>query len=250
MARISERSVHRQSQVTSHGAGQVVILEAAGPLSDAVEDLDRATRLALAAEPRAVVCDLSRVVAPRTPGALRGLATTGRHPRDWPGVPVAVAGLAPHAGERLSRLPLGYHLVVSDSMSHALSCVLRAVCPTIRRQRLSPRRAAPSVARDFTGQTLCDWRLDHLNPVATLVVSELVSNAVTHARTDVVLSLAEHLGRLRLAVADTNPELPVPPGHGQTRGGGMMIVADHAKAWGVLPAQGGKVVWAVVGGLP
>jgi hypothetical protein len=161
-----------------------------------------------------------------------------------------MAGLAPRAGERLSRLPLGYHLVVSDSLSHALSCVLRATCPTIRRQRLSPRTAAPSAARQFTAETLCDWRLDHLTPVAALVVSELVSNAVMHARTEVVLSLAEHLGRLRLAVADKSPQALGAPGHGQTRGRGTIIVAEHAQAWGVLPARGGKVVWAVVGGLP
>jgi hypothetical protein len=161
-----------------------------------------------------------------------------------------MAGLAPRAGERLSRLPLGYHLVVSDSVSHALSCVLRAVCPTVTRQRLSPRPAAPSAARAFTGQALSDWGLDHLKPVASLVVGELVSNAVMHARTDLVLSLAEHRGRLRLAVADKAPEPPVPPGHGKTRGRGMVIVADHAEAWGVLPTHGGKVVWAVLGVSP
>ncbi len=248
MARISEPALQRQSVVRSHSVGQVVILDVAGPLSDAVEDLDRATRLALAGEPRGVVCDLSRVVAPGAPGALRGLATTGRHPRDWPGAPVAISGLTPRAGERLSRLPLGYHLVVSDSLAHALSWVLRVGCPAVKRQQLSPNATAPKEARDFVSQTLSHWQLDDRVPRASLVASELVSNAVLHARTDLELSLAEHRGCLRLAVADKSRDGRVSPGHGQTGGRGMPLVAAHAKAWGVLPGHGGKVVWAVLSG--
>ena len=246
MARNSERSWHRPNTVRSQTGRQVVILRAAGPLTDAVPDLDRATRYALSRGPRGVICDLSNVVAPGTPGALRALATIGRHPRDWPGVPVAVAGLAPRAGERLCRLPLGYHLVVSDSVAHALSWVLRAGCPAIKRQRLSPHPTAPRAARAFIHQTLSSWQIDDRIPAASLVASELVSNAVVHAGTDLELSLAAHRGCLRLAVADKSRNAPALR-HGEARGMGLAVVAAHATAWGVLPADDGKVVWAVLG---
>jgi hypothetical protein len=189
------------------------------------------------------------VVAPGAPGALRALATIGRHPRDWPGVPVAVAGLPPRAGERLCRLPLGYHLVVSDSLVHALTWVLRAGCPAIKRQRLSPHLAAPRAARAFIHQTLSSWQIDDRIPAASVVASELVSNAVVHAGTDLELSLAAHRGCLRLAVADKSPTAPA-LGHGETRRMGLAVVAAHATAWGVLPADDGKVVWAVLGASP
>jgi len=49
------------AQVRTHAVGQVVVLEVAGPLSDVIEELDRAIQLALADGPRGVVCDLSDV---------------------------------------------------------------------------------------------------------------------------------------------------------------------------------------------
>jgi hypothetical protein len=45
--------------VESHAVGQVVVLNVAGPLSDVVEDLDHAIRLALAQGPRGVACDMA-----------------------------------------------------------------------------------------------------------------------------------------------------------------------------------------------
>src|SRR5687768_3997503 len=68
--------------VRTRSLGQVIVLEVAGPLSDVIDDLDRSARLALAGEPRGVVFDLSKVTEVSAPGALRGLALNGRHPRD------------------------------------------------------------------------------------------------------------------------------------------------------------------------
>jgi len=79
------------------------------------------------------------------------------------------------------------------------------------------------------------------------VTRELINNAVRHARTDMVLSLAQDRGRLRVAVSDNNGGTPDIANDGQRRGTGMRVVAGAARAWGVLPADtGGKVVWAVL----
>src|SRR5664279_4766487 len=90
---------------------QVTVLEVAGQLSDAVEDLDRAIQLALAEGPRGVVCDLSGVLGGAESGAVEMLATAGRHVRNWPGIPVAVACPDPQVRERLNAHSLGHHLI-------------------------------------------------------------------------------------------------------------------------------------------
>src|SRR5665647_3127504 len=70
---------------------QIVVIEVAGRLGDIVEDLDWAIQLALATGPRGVACDLAGVLNGAEPDALAVLATSGRHVRDWGGIPVAVS---------------------------------------------------------------------------------------------------------------------------------------------------------------
>ena len=234
--------------VRTHVVGQVVVLDVTGRLNDVTEDLDRAIRLALARGPRGVVCDLSKVVEVSAPGALGILASAGRHPRDWSGVPVAVAGLDQRAGKTLSGKPLGDHLVVTASLRQALAALLQAACPAVESRRLAPHPTAPRASRDFVGRVLLEWRLSQHIRDARLVVSELVTNAMTHAGTDLDLTVAAHRQAVRVAVRDHSPDLPVAHHGGfDTHGRGLTIVAALSNAWGVLPtADGGKVVWAVL----
>ena len=237
-----------EPQVRARSVGQVAVLEAAGPLADVVDDLDRATRFALAGRPRGVVCDLSHVGQVSAPAALQGLALNGRHPRDWPGVPLAVAGLGPRAGESLRRQPLGGYLLVSESLQQALSAVMQTSLPAVETRQLPPHPTAPRASRDFVTRTLLDWRLSRHVPAACLVVSELVTNAMIHAGTDILLTLAEHRRAIRIAVRDEGAQLPVvgSPASGE-HGRGLPIVAGLSRARGVLPhVQGGKEVWAVI----
>jgi anti-sigma regulatory factor (Ser/Thr protein kinase) len=238
--------------IRARSVGRVVVLDATGRLSDLVDDLDHATRFALAEEPRGVVCDVSRVDDVNAPGALRGLALNGRHPRDWPAVPLAVAGLDPRAGQSLRSKPLGDHLVVTTSLRQALSMVMQAGLPDARSLRLSPHPTAPRAARDFVSRALLDWRLSQHLPAASLVVSELVTNAMIHAGTAIELTVTEHRQAIRVAVRDHSPDLPVHrPDTGDVNGRGMTIVAGLSHAWGVLPdADGSKVVWAVIDTAP
>jgi anti-sigma regulatory factor (Ser/Thr protein kinase) len=81
----------------------------------------------------------------------------------------------------------------------------------------------------------------------SLIVSELVTNAVVHAHSGlrVVVTASRH--RLRIEVHDddgTPPSmLPDPGPHG---GFGLRIVAETSDRWGWLPTQSGKLVWAEV----
>src|SRR5665811_2432110 len=95
-----------------------------GRLVDVAQELDLAIQLALAEGPRGVVCDLSAVLEGAEPGAVEVLATAGRHVRDWPGIPVAVACPDPWVREALRVQPLGGHLIVTASLFSAVSAVL------------------------------------------------------------------------------------------------------------------------------
>ncbi|MGN6613031.1 MAG: ATP-binding protein [Angustibacter sp.] len=81
------------------------------------------------------------------------------------------------------------------------------------------------------------------------MISELVTNAVQHTDGDIDVRLAEHEGRLRVAVRDRGDEPPVTPVRGtdSVSGRGLRIVETLAATSGALPAAGGgKVVWAVL----
>ena len=150
----SDAAAQRPS-VDTHPVGQVIVLDVAGPLSDVVEELDHAIRLALAQGPRGVACDMTRVVEVSAPGALRRLASAGRHPRDWPGVPVAVTCLGRRGGQTLRTNPLGGHLMVTripatgpvrDPAGRPPRCRVAASCAAPDRAASLPRPCQPNPA--------------------------------------------------------------------------------------------------------
>jgi anti-sigma regulatory factor (Ser/Thr protein kinase) len=107
---------------------------------------------------------------------------------------------------------------------------------------------AARLARRATHDTLASWGLDHLEETAALLVSELVSNAVRHAGTGLVLELAlEFCDRwLRLEVADADPHPPLPrtPAALDESGFGFVLIEALADQWGVREIAAGKGVWA------
>jgi hypothetical protein len=220
-----------------------------GRLGDVIEELDRAIQVALAQGPRGVVCDLSAVIEDAEPGALEMLATAGRHVRDWPGIPVAVACPNPKVRQALSVHPLGSHLFVTESMFTAVSMVLATPTLVVEQLRLSAHPTAPRAAREFVARTLREWQLERISPFASLVASELVASSSFGAGTDIDLTLTWNLGALRLTVGDHGPALPDQRSssldlHGR---GLTAVVAGRSRTFGVLPAaDGGKVIWAVL----
>jgi len=233
--------------VKSRVIRQLVVLEVAGRLNDVVEELDRAIQLALAEGSRGVVCDLSAVLEGAEPAAVEMLATVGRHVREWPGIPVAVACPDPRVRAALAADPLGSHLIVRASIRSAVSTVLATPTPAVEWLRLAPHPTAPRASRDFVTRTLLDWGLAPLAHSAGLVVRELVANSM-HAGTDIDVSVAWNLGALRLTVRDNSPDLPGQPFSGQDpHARRLSVVAVLSHAFGVLPtSDGGRVVWAVL----
>jgi two-component sensor histidine kinase len=80
---------------------------------------------------------------------------------------------------------------------------------------------------------------------AVLMISELVTNAVRHARTRLHVSVSIADRTLRVEVSDDDPTLPVAPAleHHATSGRGLRIVDNLADRWGATPTDAGKTVW-------
>ncbi|MBB5938572.1 ATP-binding protein [Streptomyces zagrosensis] len=117
--------------------------------------------------------------------------------------------------------------------------------------------AGPSVseARRHVKQTL---RERHVLPdvidTACLLVSEVVGNAVRHARSHagIELCIRTESARVMVSVHDGDPQLPdqckAPPGieelgAEQESGRGLLLLSSLADEWGAQAGRSGKDVW-------
>jgi anti-sigma regulatory factor (Ser/Thr protein kinase) len=95
---------------------------------------------------------------------------------------------------------------------------------------------------------LRDWDLESLGDIATLLVSELVTNSLRHATGPIGVRLVrtgDVPGALRVEVSDP---LPDPPREraadtSDESGRGLQLVAGSCRRWGTRPADDGKTVW-------
>lgn len=111
--------------------------------------------------------------------------------------------------------------------------------------RLRPVPTSAGIARRFVGTTLISWGWDTVVELVTLLVSEVVTNAVLHARSDFELSVVSGSHHLRIEVSDSSPVVPVQRQRDDDAltGRGLALVDQLASAWGVTEHAGGKVVW-------
>ncbi|WP_411073385.1 ATP-binding protein [Streptomyces sp. cmx-4-7] len=110
-----------------------------------------------------------------------------------------------------------------------------------------PRSAA--VARRLVRTALTVWGLEPLIEDATLVLTELVSNAVDHGRLPSIRVIVSRPSAnvIRLGVVDrskTVPTLRTDADESQTRGRGLLLVDALTERWGTELYRWGKQVWA------
>ena len=111
---------------------------------------------------------------------------------------------------------------------------------------LAPYPGSVPEARRFTVETLRSWGLEDLTSAAALLVTELVTNSVLHARTVMQVCLSRVENSVRLEVRDESPVRPTLRSHAidATTGRGLNLVAKLANSWGVEVDGSGKSVWA------
>lgn len=110
-----------------------------------------------------------------------------------------------------------------------------------------PEVASVAAARRFVGKTLRGWGVDDVDD-AMLLTSELVTNAVVHAGTEVEVVCETFGGQVRVEVHDRHQARRIPVPGDQVSGRGLLFPETLATTWGVTYGQGGKHVWFTVPG--
>jgi anti-sigma regulatory factor (Ser/Thr protein kinase) len=105
--------------------------------------------------------------------------------------------------------------------------------------------ASVPTARRFVRATLEEWGLRAAWEAAEMLVSEVVTNAVLHARTEFTVEVLRADDVVRVSVRDRSATVPRQRAYGTdaTTGRGLRLVASLAVAWGVDRYVGGKTVW-------
>jgi DNA-binding NarL/FixJ family response regulator len=112
-------------------------------------------------------------------------------------------------------------------------------------QRWDPVPESPRGARRFVVDVLERAEAGDLGEIASLLVSELVTNAVVHARTDLQIAVELLPHAVRVNVFDRSPNVPIArePAADDTSGRGLVLLDRLASAWGVDHFPNGKSVW-------
>lgn len=107
---------------------------------------------------------------------------------------------------------------------------------------------AVRTARAAVRGQLRTWELDSVGDTAVLLVSELVTNSLRHARGPIGLRLIRPTGLADVLLVEVSDPLPDPPRERPARpddesGRGLQLVASSSRRWGTRPAAAGKTVW-------
>ena len=113
------------------------------------------------------------------------------------------------------------------------------------RMRFPAELQSARAARQFVGTVLEDWGCADLEDSIQLLVSELVTNAVIHAHSDVEVALHLRSDRVRVEVVDAAAEYVHrrDAGDEEQSGRGMAMTEALASAWGIDTLVAGKSVW-------
>ncbi|WP_436960351.1 SpoIIE family protein phosphatase [Streptomyces sp. SudanB182_2057] len=115
----------------------------------------------------------------------------------------------------------------------------------VRFRRFPPETRSAPLARRFVRSALRGVAPEVVD-TAELLTSELVTNAVLHARTEVEVRIWSHEGRVRVRVGDGRPDRPLVPREPRPYAGagrGLAVVEELASSHGAHIAGGRKTVW-------
>ncbi|MEU4762030.1 ATP-binding protein [Actinosynnema sp. NPDC023794] len=200
-------------------------------------------------EPTAVIVRLDDDFECVTPAFMSVFTTVGLRVSEWPGVPLMLVGESPGHRRALAAGATGA-VPVFTALNSALAAVERPSERTRDETQLPASLLSGLLARHFVRETCQRRQVTHFVHDAVTIATELVENAVRHARSAPVLRLELRGHRLTVAVRDESPDPPQAPAAEPLRPGGrgLTIVSSLSRTWGCYPwPHGGKVVWAVLG---
>ena len=116
-------------------------------------------------------------------------------------------------------------------------------------RRLPPRAASASAARRLVTDALAGTRHEELSDSAAVAVSELVTNALVHAGTEIEVQVSIDPRGVLVEVHDGNPQVPLRRSHSRQSGTGrgLHLVDGLVDEWGIVHRDQGKVVWFRLG---
>ena len=200
-------------------------------------------------QPRALVVDLTDLVV-ELESLLSVFATVWLRTRDWPAVPLLLVASPDQVPNPKA---LRRYATVHGTVEAAIASV--GAQPLRRRtDRWMPCDVvSPIAARTFVRETCLLWGLPaDLTTDAAVVATELVTNAVEHARSAARLRLELRRDLLTIAVSDDDPTpatlRDTAWGEHLPGGYGLLLVSRLAATWGCVPDPENhrKVVWAVL----
>lgn len=223
-----------------------IVVRPSGDLTTADAAELRGVLLRVATEqPDALVVDLRDVHVESS--ALRILVAVADDVAHWPACPLVLLALPGPVLDRLAGLgPTRRLLVLPDPER------IEDVLPVARvshrcRHRLPADLRSPGRARGIVAGVLAAWHCPGQVTEVTLVVDELVTNAVEHAGTQIDLYLSLRGRRLAVAVGDasTDPARPRVAAVSEENGRGLHLIQSLAYRWGTVSRpEEGKIVWA------
>jgi CheY-like chemotaxis protein len=212
--------------------------EVVGEAGDGTE----AVRLAVTLRPDIMVLDLG---LPDIAG--RDVLTQVRAHSPSTSIVVFSGAADPHERDWIRERVEGY-VLKDDALDYLVDLLTTVRDRGVRAVRDLPRDLlSVREARRFLREVLERWGLGRVEDAAQLVVSELVTNAITHAHSSCQLRLSRSSNAVRVEVVDCGAGTPDPQPDNPAgeHGRGMHIVAVLSLAWGTeVLAPGRKVVWA------
>jgi anti-sigma regulatory factor (Ser/Thr protein kinase) len=105
---------------------------------------------------------------------------------------------------------------------------------------LAPDARSVRAARSFVAGVLARWGLEELADTATLLTSELATNAVRHASSPYAVVVTRTLDGVDVDVLDEDDGVPQERDHDleADSGRGLQLVSSLARSWGPTPAAG------------
>jgi hypothetical protein len=145
----------------------------------AIVDAVVALRGVLADQPVALVLDLGQLQSVEA-STCKAVAELARDAGQWPGTWFAIGDASPAARQELARYD-GFDVL--GSTTEAVATAERMPVPPLVTVELPPERTAPASCREVVAETWHQWGRARGEKLVQLLASELVTNAVVHART-------------------------------------------------------------------